>query len=332
MKIIPFLVLSAFTLTSFIGKAQEEAYQIAVAKADSLFAAANYSLASENYEQAFKRLDGKAYSSDRYQAACAFALSGNKKKAFYHLHYLADHAIEQLNLDPILVDERLQSLHEKKAWRKLLNKFAAYQQKLQENHHLIWIRELDSIYQRFLKVRSQLQEVSEEYLQGSFQLENAWVEYRETNWNNEQYVLQLLEENGWLGKDRIGENGSAIIFLILQNAQVSTLEKILPIMQKGVADGKADASQWAFLSDRWALQKGELQTYGTQLGESPKDGSPYVLPMIQPEKVDERRAALGLPSQKEYLKKYAMDWDVEAYIKRLPTYKKWYYSTPSFRQ
>jgi hypothetical protein len=62
---------------------------------------------------------------------------------------------------------------------------------------------------------------------------------------------------------------------------------------------------------------GKRQIYGSQVSLGPQ-GS-YVLPLEDPDNVDKRRAAVGLPPIAEYLKHYQIQWNVEQYKKDLPS-------------
>jgi hypothetical protein len=56
----------------------------------------------------------------------------------------------------------------------------------------------------------------------------------------------------------------------------------------------------AYLSDRVAIRKQGFQIYGTQV--EMVDGITQVLPVKDPDQLDERRATVGFESIEEYLK------------------------------
>lgn len=67
-----------------------------------------------------------------------------------------------------------------------------------------------------------------------------------------------------------------------------------------------------------ALGEGRKQTYGSQIGFDESTNKYYVLPLEDPDRVDQRRASVGLGSLADYVKRWDIAWDVEAYKKQLP--------------
>jgi hypothetical protein len=90
------------------------------------------------------------------------------------------------------------------------------------------------------------------------------------------------------------------------------------MMREAVSKGNAKASSLALLEDRVALRKGQKQIYGSQIGRDQETGEYYVLPLIDPDNVDQRRAKVGLGTIQDYISNWGMTWDVEAYKKKLP--------------
>ena len=90
------------------------------------------------------------------------------------------------------------------------------------------------------------------------------------------------------------------------------------MMREAVKAGKASSRSMALLEDRVGLGKGELQVYGSQIGTDQETGKMYVLPLLDPDKVNERRAEVGLGPIEEYISNWDLEWDVEEYKKNLP--------------
>jgi hypothetical protein len=69
--------------------------------------------------------------------------------------------------------------------------------------------------------------------------------------------------------------------------------KMLPILKREAGKGEVPAWQFAYLEDRILSFEGKPQIYGTQFDWSERDAmSP--LQIFEPEKINERRAAIGL--------------------------------------
>lgn len=122
-------------------------------------------------------------------------------------------------------------------------------------------------------------------------------------------ITALLDERGWIGPELVGAEASGAIFLVIQHADLPVQKKYLPMMRAAVADGKLRPASLALLEDRIATREGRPQLYGSQL-RGDAGGRMRVMPIADPEHVDERRAALGLPPMAEYVKHWNLTWDL----------------------
>lgn len=127
-------------------------------------------------------------------------------------------------------------------------------------------------------------------------------------------VEKILNEYGWLGKDIIGEKGNSTLFLVIQHSDLETQLKYLPMMREALKLGNIKSNDFAKFEDRIAMKQGKKQIYGSQIII---DGDRfYVYPIIDPEKVNERRSEVGLEPIEEYVKKVGLNWDVEEHKQR----------------
>ena len=94
-------------------------------------------------------------------------------------------------------------------------------------------------------------------------------------------------------------------------------------MREAVKSKNADASSLALLEDRVALGEGRKQVYGSQIGRNNQTNKYYVLPLDDPDHVDERRAQMGLGTLAEYIKGWDLQWNAVEYKKQLPEIEKW---------
>lgn len=129
-------------------------------------------------------------------------------------------------------------------------------------------------------------------------------------------VKAILKQYGWPGPDQVGHEANSALFLVIQHADIATQEEYLPLMRKAVAEGKALPMHLALLEDRVALRQGKRQIYGSQIGQDEQTGESYVLPLADPDRVDERRRSVGLPPLAEYVTKWGIVWNVAEYKKR----------------
>ncbi len=82
-------------------------------------------------------------------------------------------------------------------------------------------------------------------------------------------------------------------------------QQALELMRAAARAGQADRIELAYLTDRVAVNTGRLQIYGTQI--TCVDGDIAPAPLVDPEHVDERRAAVGLGPLQEYLDSFPDD-------------------------
>lgn len=104
-------------------------------------------------------------------------------------------------------------------------------------------------------------------------------------------IRALVEAHGWPGSSLVGEDGASAAWLLVQHADEDPdfQERALELMRAAADAGEADQSELAFLVDRVCVARGRPQVYGTQFRP---DGGPQ--PVEDPERLDERRAAVGL--------------------------------------
>jgi len=177
---------------------------------------------------------------------------------------------------------------------------------------------LDSIHVEDQKYRGEIDGIMDEFGWESDEMKTHWDKISKIDLSNLSVVEAVLEQHGWLSADQIGSTANSTLFLVIQHSKQATQEKYLPMMKQAVADGNASARSLALLEDRVGLGKGELQVYGSQIGTDSETGEMYVLPLIDPDNVNERRASVGLGPLEEYIAHWNLEWDVEAYKKKLP--------------
>lgn len=177
---------------------------------------------------------------------------------------------------------------------------------------------LDSIYIEDQKYRLEIDSMNNRFGWQSKEMKDHWNKIRKTDSSNLIKVQKILDTYGWLNANQVGKTANSTLFLVIQHSNQKTQEKYLPMMRKAVKEGKANSKSLALLEDRVSLGKGELQIYGSQIRKDHKTGEMYVRPLIEPEKVNERRKKVGLGSIEEYVSHWNIKWDVDDYKKKLP--------------
>lgn len=296
-----------------------EKYGQLIEAAWQLYESKAYAASGEKYTEAFVAMKGKGTVTDRYNAACAWALANQPDSAFVQLNKIANNG-GYTNYGHLTTDADLNSLHNDHRWLAIVALVKANKEKAEAKLDKFLVAQLDTIYQEDQKYRQQIAEIEAKYGWDSEEMTAHWKIIHFHDSINLIQITQLLDERGWLGPDIIGNQGNATLFLVIQHADFETQEKYLPMMQEAVKHGNARASSLALLEDRVALRKGNKQIYGSQIGRDPETGEYYVLPLIDPDHVDRRRAEMGLGSLQSYISNWNMTWDVEVYKQKLPEY------------
>ncbi len=318
-KLTVLTILTLFVFNYTFGQDSKK-YATLVKTAWSLYQSKDYLESGEKYSEAFVALGGKGIVSDRYNAACSWALANKPDSAFVQLFKIAKKG-NYTNYEHITTDTDLRSLYKDERWKKVIEIVKANKEKAEANLDKPLVAILDTIFQEDQKYRLQLNEIAEKYGYESEEMQAQWKIIMEKDSLNLIEVTKILDERGWLGKEVVGNQGNSTLFLVIQHADIETQEKYLPMMREAVKKGNARAADLALLEDRVSLRRGEKQIYGSQVSRDPETGEYYVLPLIDPDHVDQRRAEVGLGLLQDYISNWGMTWDVEEYKKNLPQYE-----------
>jgi hypothetical protein len=117
---------------------------------------------------------------------------------------------------------------------------------------------------------------------------------------NTAWARAIVERHGWPRVSDVGAGGAQDFWLLVQHADRDPAfqERCLALMQAAVAAGEASATDFAYLTDRVRTHQGRAQVYGTQFQRTERGLEPF--PIEDPERVDERRASVGLGPLAEY--------------------------------
>ena len=115
--------------------------------------------------------------------------------------------------------------------------------------------------------------------------------------DNTARMRQIVAEYGWPGYTLAGADGAHAAWLLVQHAPAGFQEECLPLLEDAVARGDAAPRDLAYLTDRVLMHRGEPQIYGTQY--QVVGGQLSLWQVREPDRLDQRRAALGLPPEAE---------------------------------
>ena len=196
------------------------------------------------------------------------------------------------------------------------------QTKQKEAENPLLKAELEKIYDSDQNIRSQYRIAQKAKGFDDREVYNLGIQMNKIDSINTERVLKILEVHGWVGKSVVGSKASQALFLVLQHASLETQNKYLPMMREAANNNEASLSSVALLEDRVALREGRHQIYGSQIAAHPVTNEFYILPLQDPDHVDERRATMKLGPLKDYVANWKITWDPESYKKQLPEYEK----------
>lgn len=119
---------------------------------------------------------------------------------------------------------------------------------------------------------------------------------------NAARLRAILDESGWPTERLVGSDGAEAAWRVAQHAigEPDFQRRALRLLQEAASRGEVPAWQPAMLEDRIRMFEGRPQLYGTQL-EPDDEGRLRPHPIEDPERVEERRRAVGLEPLAERL-------------------------------
>jgi hypothetical protein len=124
----------------------------------------------------------------------------------------------------------------------------------------------------------------------------------EVHRRNAARLREIIGARGWPGTAMVGEDGAEAAWLIVQHAigEPGFMRSAFALVSDAVRRGDAPAWQLAYLEDRIRVLEGRPQRYATQFDVG-EDGMPIPAEIEEPDRVDERRASMGLEPLAERL-------------------------------
>ena len=139
---------------------------------------------------------------------------------------------------------------------------------------------------------------------GSVTQEEA-IEYalkmEETDSTNLVVVSHILDCYGWL--DGLSQEANKAIFLVIDHSDLETMNRYQSLFHKAAEKGYISFGDLVTMEDRMLMNDGKPQKYGTQAYALGREGESiiYIWPVEEPEKLNERRADVGLSPIENYL-------------------------------
>lgn len=119
-------------------------------------------------------------------------------------------------------------------------------------------------------------------------------------------LKRIVGQHGWPAVTVVGQAAAQAAWLVAQHADSDPefQAQVLELMSPLVPEGEVAATNFALLTDRVLVGRGEPQRYGTQYKTVEIDGVVHFgpsTPIVDPDGLEQRRSALNLSSHVEYV-------------------------------
>lgn len=163
---------------------------------------------------------------------------------------------------------------------------------------------IDSLKIEDQKYRNRLTELKNEPNPDEAEIKQVQEDIRRTDSLNLIQVKRIFRQYGYPGADMAGKQSAHNFWLLIQHCDQDPAfqEEVLGAMKQEVENGTVSAWNYAYLTDRVLVNQGKPQVYGTQMQLNRDSTSFEPKPMIEPEKVDDRRGEMGLSPIEFYIK------------------------------
>jgi hypothetical protein len=148
-----------------------ENYKRHAARALGFYEQKEYLKSALSYDSLFKQNKGRGLRSDKYNAACSWALAGNADKAFLYL----DKAVlkdKWKNLSHILSDADLKTLHADQRWQPLIDSVRANKERAEAKLNKPLVAILDTVYNEDQSDRKKLDTIQKQFGRQSTQVDS----------------------------------------------------------------------------------------------------------------------------------------------------------------
>ena len=263
-----------------------------------------------------------------YQLACTYSLKGDTILPFQYLYKYID--LKEF-ADDIFSDSDFDKLLPTFSWKCL-----------KDTIHKVYLSKYPNIKNPDLSIKLWeygIQDQMYRTLGGNNKREITVVDTnylkeiknKYLNGIEEQYNLVhcLFKENIIPTYSLVGKEASNSFLLIINHIYDKLTKRNLKSLYKEAINKEIGIEYYIMIHDRWLIQKGKKQLYGTQVGhivEYDKQGNKvygkgFFSPIEDEKNVNKRRMELGLPTIEEYAKNMNVDYKYDPEYDKLSTNK-----------
>ena len=121
-------------------------------------------------------------------------------------------------------------------------------------------------------------------------------------------IEQIIAHYGHPTIKMVGKEAVQAPFFVIQHANLSKMEKYLPLFKNAAQNGDLPWSIVVMMIDRVLIQKGEKQLYGTQVRSVANMNHFEFLPIVDEKNIDNRRREVGLGLIEDYAKQFGIKY------------------------
>ncbi|MGK5071426.1 DUF6624 domain-containing protein [Janthinobacterium sp. ZB1P44] len=129
---------------------------------------------------------------------------------------------------------------------------------------------------------------------------------RETDDKNEARLRQIIASKGWPTQTMVGYKAAGSAWLIAQHGSSAFLKSSLVLMRAAAARGEITPSKLALAIDRDLCSDNQPQLYGSQF-QTGSDGKTAPCPIDDPQRLEQRRASMGMEPYAQYRQLFEQD-------------------------
>lgn len=280
-------------------------FEFYISKSDSCYFLKNYLIAGKYADSAFMVQEGTK--NTYYNAACCWALSDNRMKAFEYLMKAID--MGYININWFVNDSDLKSLHNSIEWNELLN---ILRQNIQDYESTLNVPlkneiEIIGLKDQMLRKPNLIDSIRTNYGPDSKEMGAFIQNMIEIDSLNLSRITEIIDTYGWPGKSIVGEEANHIVWLVVQHSDIEIQEKYLPLLRESVRNNESSAKDLAFLEDRILVNNNQPQLYGTQVVCDSNNNCRFA-EIENEKKVNKRRSNIGLGTIEDYARSMHIEY------------------------
>ncbi len=123
-------------------------------------------------------------------------------------------------------------------------------------------------------------------------------------------VVSIIEKCGMPTLKSVNKKQMFTIWSVFQHGDSFNRNKYFPLLKQAQANGGLRKSHIALMQDRILMESNQPQIYGSQITDNNEDRSWMIYDLADPQRVDKRRAEVGLEPLSEYVKQWDIIFDI----------------------